>query len=394
MEHNKINRLEVILKVTERCNIDCTYCYYFNGRNGDYESQPPYLTINTAKSLAIYLRNAIYSHSIDELQIDLHGGEPLLINKSRMRAILGIFRSTIQNSTDLRICVQTNAILLDDEWISIFDKYDVSVGVSLDGPPKENDLHRIDKRGRGTHSAVARAIEILREANKQHKGLFAGVICVINPDFDGRKVYRHFVDDLGIERIHFLKPNQTRDAADTKVVEGTHRFLMDALGEWINDGNRKVYVRQFTDPLRRLCSSDSPMPSTYRFVTMTVRSSGEIAIDDDFRNTLPALFKLNLKISDSVLADFLDQPGVFNFHRACDEVPPSCMQCGARGICQSGTGLGESVLHRYSFINKFRNASLFCQSHQAIIIRLGKFALSHGVPWATIEKNMTRIDYV
>jgi uncharacterized protein len=389
--HDKINRLEVILKVTERCNIDCTYCYYFNGSNGDYANQPPYLTVDTARSFAIYLRNAARSHSIDEIRIDLHGGEPLLMKKARMSAMLEIFRSSIPNSTDLTICIQTNATLLDEEWISIFSKYNVSVGVSLDGPPKENDLHRVDKNGRGTHSVIVKAIEMLKEASKKCGGIFAGVICVINQDFDGRKVYRHFVDDLGVERIHFIKPNQTRDAADIKLVEGTSRFLQDALNEWVNDGNPNIYVRQFNDPLKHLCASGLSKSTSDRYVAMTVRSNGEIAIDDDFRNTLPLLFNIKLNVASSVLADFLNQPGVVDFHQACTEMPPPCSQCGAREICQGGAGLGESALHRYSFINKFRNASLFCQSHQAIIIRLGQFAISHGVPWSTIEKNMIGI---
>ncbi len=314
-----------------------------------------------------------------------------MMKKSRMIDMLEIFRNGIPDSADLRIGIQTNATLLDEEWISIFAKYNVSVGVSLDGPPKENDLHRVDKRGNGTHSVVAKAIEMLREWNKKYEGVFAGVICVINPDFDGRKVYRHFVDDLGVERIHFLKPNQTRDAVDIDLVDGVGQFLLDALDEWISDSSPNIYVRQFTDPLKRLCAPDSQKSLAHRFVAMTVRANGEIAIDDDFRNTLPSLFNLELNIVNSALEDFLNHQKVAGFHRACDEVPLFCLQCGARGICQSGAGLGESVLHRYSFINKFRNASLFCQSHQDVIVRLGRFALSRGVPWATIEKNMTDI---
>ncbi|WP_175425514.1 radical SAM protein [Trinickia violacea] len=391
IEHDKINRLEVILKVTERCNIDCTYCYYFNGNNRDYMGQPPYLTVDTAKSLAVYLRNAACSHSIDEIRIDLHGGEPLLMKKAKMSAVLEILRSGVADFTDLTICIQTNATLLDEEWISIFEKYSVSVGVSLDGSPDENDLYRVDKKGKGTHSVVVKAIELLKAANKKSEGIFAGIICVVNPDFDGKKIYRHFVDDLGVERIHFLKANQTRDGADIKLVAGTRKFLLGALNEWINDGNFNIYVRQFTEPLKQLCTSSAPSPCSDRYVAMTVRANGDIAIDDDFRNTLPSLFNLGLNISDSALADFLDRPGVADFHRACGEVSPSCLQCGAREICKNGTGLAESVLHRYSFINKFRNASLFCESHQAIIIRLGQFAISRGVPWSTIERNMAGI---
>lgn len=389
MHQEKINQLEIILKITERCNIDCTYCYYFNGNNEDYTIQPAYLSFDTAKSLVSYLCDAALTHSIDEIQIDLHGGEPLLMKKARMSAILEIFRSGIPASTNLKICVQTNATLLDNEWISIFSKYNVAIGISLDGPPKENDLHRIDKQGRGTYSTVAKAIKKLKAINERQEGIFAGIICVINPNFDGRKVYRHFVDDLGIKRIHFLNPNHTRDTATTELAEGTAQFLLGALTEWLNDGDPQIYVRQFTDPLRRLCATNLSKATPHRFIAMTVRADGQLAIDDDLRNTLPSLFNLGLNVATSTLADFINHPRVANFLQACAETPPACLQCGANGICRSGAGFGESILHRYSFVNKFRNASLFCPSHKAVVIRLGQFALSHGVPWSIIEKNMT-----
>lgn len=391
MKREIINRLEVILKVTERCNINCSYCYYFNGTNTDYEDQPAHLSTGTAEAIALYLNNAIIAHSISEIQIDLHGGEPLLIKKSHMRAILGILRGKISSSIDLRICVQTNATLLDDEWISIFAEHDVSVGVSLDGPPAENDVYRIDKKGQGTHARVAAAIQKLNNANKQHNGIFSGIICVVNPSFDGRKIYRHFVDDLQVKRIHFLNQNHTRDSASATTADAAARFLLGALEEWIRDADLTVHVRQFTEPLKRLCAGAVPTIPPPRYVAMTIRANGNVAIDDDLRNTLPPLFKLDLNVKSSTLTDFLNHAAVASFHRLSCEVPSVCSQCGAKEVCRAGSGLGESVLHRYSFVKKFNNASLFCSSHKAIIIRLGQFALSHGISWSIIERNMAKM---
>lgn len=36
----------VILKTVERCNINCTYCYYFNSKDQSYLNRKPYISIN------------------------------------------------------------------------------------------------------------------------------------------------------------------------------------------------------------------------------------------------------------------------------------------------------------------------------------------------------------
>jgi len=44
MEYKKT--IEVVLKLTERCNIDCTYCYVFNKGDESYKKHPKYFTKN------------------------------------------------------------------------------------------------------------------------------------------------------------------------------------------------------------------------------------------------------------------------------------------------------------------------------------------------------------
>ena len=36
----KHKALTVILKLTERCNLNCAYCYYFNGNDHSFKSKP------------------------------------------------------------------------------------------------------------------------------------------------------------------------------------------------------------------------------------------------------------------------------------------------------------------------------------------------------------------
>lgn len=152
-------RLEVILKVAERCNIACTYCYFFDPRNTDFESRPPLISVETIDHVAAYLLNAARRHQLKVIQIDLHGGEPLLMKRDRFDDMCRRLTRTLQPVVDLRISLQTNGMLLDDLWTDLLVKHGVFVGVSLDGPPEVHDLRRIDHDGRGTYVRVVEGLK-------------------------------------------------------------------------------------------------------------------------------------------------------------------------------------------------------------------------------------------
>ena len=73
--------------------------------------------------------------------------------------------------------LQTNGILLDEEWIDFLRDNAFGVGSSLDGLPELHDARRRDRHNRPTYDAVVRNLQKAKE-----RGLPIGVICVINRD--------------------------------------------------------------------------------------------------------------------------------------------------------------------------------------------------------------------
>jgi uncharacterized protein len=149
MVTDAIDKLEVILKVTERCNIDCSYCYYFNSENKDFEYKPAHISETTILSLINFLKQAIIDHKLKEIRIDIHGGEPLMLKKERFVKMVKILRESLDNYVHLTLHVQSNGILIDDEWIEIFKDFKIQVRISLDGTEEDNDLNRVDHHGKG-----------------------------------------------------------------------------------------------------------------------------------------------------------------------------------------------------------------------------------------------------
>ncbi len=65
----KINNLEVILKTAERCNLNCSYCYFFQGEDKSYQKHPSIIKRDTIKRLTLFLINGVSSLGIKNLQI-------------------------------------------------------------------------------------------------------------------------------------------------------------------------------------------------------------------------------------------------------------------------------------------------------------------------------------
>ena len=83
MAKKKIKRLEMIIKVSERRNINCSYCYVFNLGNDMSLNAKPVISHHIIQDLRAFFEQASQEYDIDTIQVDFHGGEPLMIGKAR-----------------------------------------------------------------------------------------------------------------------------------------------------------------------------------------------------------------------------------------------------------------------------------------------------------------------
>jgi uncharacterized protein len=193
----------VLVKLASRCNINCTYCYWF--RDPEVYNKPPVLTLEAEDAFCARLEQHIREFGLARFQLVFHGGEPLLFPKYRFIDLQKKLRE-IEFRTGCRIerGVTTNAILVDEEWANLFRTNDVQVTVSLDGPPEINDKYRVDFKGRGTIAATLRGIDCLRAA-----GIDPGLISVCNPSTDPERVLAYVVEELEIKQFDILPPDAT-----------------------------------------------------------------------------------------------------------------------------------------------------------------------------------------
>lgn len=150
----------LIKPASSNCNIDCGYCFYkCLSSNREKFS----LGFMSEATLDILIKNAI--DSADEyLNFAFQGGEPMLAGLNLFRKAVELQKKYSENKPKLRIenTLQTNGVLMDDEWAKFLKVNNFLVGISLDGPKKLHDFARKDYEGKGSFERVINAVNILK----------------------------------------------------------------------------------------------------------------------------------------------------------------------------------------------------------------------------------------
>ena len=179
---------QYVLKVHSRCNLVCDHCYVYEHADQGWREQPQAISPEVVMLAAKRIGEHAAAHRLSEVSVVLHGGEPLLLGRPRMRALLEELTARIGAVDLLDLRVHTNGVLLDRQWCDLFREYAVKVGVSLDGDRAANDRHRRFADGKGSHDRVLAALRLLRRLEYRH--LYAGILCTVDLANDPVAVYR------------------------------------------------------------------------------------------------------------------------------------------------------------------------------------------------------------
>ena len=137
----------LVCKIVSRCNLNCDYCYMYQHVDQSWQLQP----LKMSEATIIQLGKRIYEHTqkhkLSEFSVILHGGEPLLGGLDYLKSFQDIIRNNVPN-IKLGFGIQTNGILLNDRILDFCISNNITIGLSIDGDQKANDLHRLDHQGK------------------------------------------------------------------------------------------------------------------------------------------------------------------------------------------------------------------------------------------------------
>ena len=129
-----VKAINFIIRLTERCNMNCKYCYVNPEKRKSGERMD--------LSIINKIYEAVGKLSPRYVEFIWHGGEPLLYDKEDFIKIIEMQKELVDKGINVGNGIQTNGTLIDDDWIKIFKEYSISVGISIDYPQSQHDQLR------------------------------------------------------------------------------------------------------------------------------------------------------------------------------------------------------------------------------------------------------------
>jgi uncharacterized protein len=337
----------------------------YNLQDSTYRDQPRVMSEAVRVALTDRICRHARRHNLQRVHVILHGGEPLLMGKRHLRDWVENVRAGLSSVVEPAFSMQSNAVLVDAEWIDLLADLEVRIGISIDGPRAFHDRYRVDRHGRGSFDRVIEAIRLLQE-HPRGASVFSTVMAVVNPDLDPVELFEfwQYLDTPGFD-LSLPHANHAHPPPKGRWPYGA--WMIRFFDLWWDQNRSDRHVRYFENMLRMFFgypfSTDNIGGKAVDVIV--VETDGSVEATDAFKSCFEGATKLGL----NVLHDDLDSLAGSEFVRAlqlgsealCDQ----CQACALRNICGGGY-----MPHRFAVQNGFDNPSVYCADLTELLVHM------------------------
>jgi len=336
------------------CNLDCEYCFY--------KHRVPELGRGRQRMSEEVLDRLIK----DYMQLDFpiagftwQGGEPTLMGIDFYRRVVELQKKYGRPGRQVGNALQTNAVLLNDEWCRFLHDNKFLLGVSIDGPKEFHDYYRLDHSGAGTFDKVIQAIEKCKEYKVEFNTLtLLNAKNVEHPDriFD-------FLVGLGVKFMQFIPCMEfdpsTGKIADFSVTPQQYgEFLCRLFDLWYEYGPMNLSIRDF-DSILSYYISGRHMICTYR------RRCSQYIVIEHNGDAFCCDFFVNLdwrlgNIQETPIKELAANGKKQKFARTKQNLSNKCLLCSHLSVCRGGCLKDRTAFGK----NDFNRESYFCQAYK------------------------------
>ncbi|MCP3397711.1 radical SAM protein [Bradyrhizobium sp. CCGB20] len=356
---------QLLVKVAARCNIDCSYCYWF--RDASVYSKPKLMSPDVQHRLLQRIEEHVVRFSLTDFPVILHGGEPLLWGVENFHRFAEACEAiSSRTGCGIPIAVTTNGVLIDDEWLACFEARNISVAISVDGPAHIHDLHRKTFQGTGTHASVERAVRMLVSRNI---GVIALAVC--NPAYAPQE-YVDFFAACGIANYDIMIPDATVDERPPSIAA----FYKGLFGLWLeaNRATPTTDIRIISDMITALLGDNSPTEGVgHKPVELcTVMTDGTVEAHDVLRIAGDGFTNTRFNIFDHAIDEVRNEPRWKAARDASINLCTKCRQCKFMNACGGGY-----LPHRFSRERGYDNPSVYCEDLYSMFESMQSVLESH-----------------
>ena len=316
------------------CNLDCQYCYY-RDKSSLYPDAGTFQM--TEGVLEEYIVQHFEAAAGPEVDFSWHGGEPTTRGLGFFQKAVELQRKHKPAGWRVRNGIQTNGILLDEEWGRFLAGEGFSVGLSLDGPAELHDSYRVTRGGQPTHRQTMHAYELLRRME-----IHTDILCVVH-NLNVRApltVYRFF-REIGCRYVGFLpvveRSSETANGVSrhTPPAEEYGTFLCKIFDEWLARDVGRIMIQSFDEAAR-------PALGLEHSLCVFRETCGQIPVLEHNGDLFPCDHFVDREhrlgnIRETPLSQLLESQAQRSFGEAKrDALPRYCRECVVLAMCNGG----------------------------------------------------------
>ena len=241
--------LSIMIKpASSLCNLRCKYCFYCDVAAHRDEFSLGKMELDTAENL---IKSALSFAEGCSVAFAFQGGEPLIAGIDYFRSFVSLVEKYNEKKSEIFYSIQTNGLLVDDDFARFFRQNKFLVGLSLDGDFEGNKF-RVDSKGQNSYYKITRA------ANKFIKhGVEFNILTVLTGYCaeNAERIYKHF-RSMGYKYIQFipcLRPMGDNTQSELYMTSEQYAdFLIKIFNLYVKDFTRGNYIsiRQFDNWVR------------------------------------------------------------------------------------------------------------------------------------------------
>ncbi len=237
--------ISVLIKpASSGCNMSCSYCFYCD--EAEKRSQRSY-GIMSEQTLKNVIRKTLL-RAEGMIGYAFQGGEPTLAGPDFFRRAVELEKQYNKNRIRIDNSLQTNGLLIDEEWCRFLAEQNFLVGLSVDGTEEIHDSLRRTVSGGPTYGRVLAAAEMMDAF-----GVYYNILTVVTPQVaDQIRTIYFLYRDRGWDYQQYivcLDPlgDPRGQYAWSISPEKYGRFLIELFDLWYADlmHDRQPLIRQF-----------------------------------------------------------------------------------------------------------------------------------------------------
>jgi uncharacterized protein len=336
------------------CNMACSYCFYLDKS----ELFPDVKKHRMTDAMLEEVLRQLLDQPLRELSIGWQGGEPTLMGLSFFQKAVDL-QQKFGRGQVVGNGLQTNGILIDQNWAEFLKTYKFLVGLSLDGPQHIHDHYRVLASGKGSWDRVVESAQLLLAI-----GVAVNALTVVN-DFSVRfpdEIYS-FHKNLGLEYMQFIPcletdPDGPSRAAPFSVPAADYGdFLCRVFDLWIEDfsrGRPTTSIRFFDSLFYLYVNLPPPECTLLRECGnyVVVEHNGDVYSCDFF---VEDRWRLG-NVLEGRLLNMLNSQKQREFGEMKKNLPQACLSCEWLRYCRGGCTKDRLLDPRERKLNFFCDA--------------------------------------